>query len=199
MAAGTNVTISDQVWDQLDPYAARLSAQDRHRAWAAVGGATAIAVAVAALWWSGLLVPRLSFSGQVRAIAPRSEPTFTIVLVVKNDTPFTIHLRSAGRSGSGLQIIDTETASQLTSGTAGKITLHYRVTNCSAVPSGSWPVPVRVERLWGQSTVWVAGSLQLSNPDSDGDDDPDPWEIPWQQAMAQIACSGKGGGEDGIS
>ncbi|HST80276.1 MAG TPA: hypothetical protein VLL08_00905 [Kineosporiaceae bacterium] len=189
MALGTNATINDDVWDQLDPYAARLSAKDRHQVWAVVAATTLVACAVAALWWVGALTPQLRLGYGYRGSTPGSEPAFTIVLPVRSDATLPIHLRSAGRSGPGLQLIDAEVPHEVASGTRGEITLHYRVTDCSAVPTGSWPIPVHVDRFWGQGTAWVAGELEMSNEDAE--DDSDLWEIPWQQAMAKAACSGR--------
>src|SRR5690349_23884277 len=98
MALGTNATINDDVWDQLDPYAARLSTKDRYRVWAVVGGTTVIAVTVTALWWFGALTPQMSLIGEFDATAPGPAPTFTLVMSVMNDTQLTMHPRSIGRS-----------------------------------------------------------------------------------------------------
>jgi hypothetical protein len=190
VAGGANATISDQVWDQLDPHAARLSGRDRHRVWAAVAVTTTNAVVVTTLWWIGAITPRMSATGGYLGTAPGPEPTFAFTLSLRNDTDVTANLRSVGRSGPGLRLIDVKAPSELAARTSALITLHYRVTDCSAVPTTSWPIPVRLDRLWGQDTAWVAGSLLL--PDAEADtDDPSLWNIPWQQEMAQMACSGE--------
>jgi hypothetical protein len=185
-------TISDEVWDQLDPDAGRPSPRDRKRVRAAVAAATVLAVTVAGLWWIGALRPLVSVDD--KRFRTTGEPgTFALTVRLSNDARLTRHIRSVGRSGPGLQLISVEAPAELAGWTSEEMTLHYRVTDCASVPKGTWPIPVRVDHpwgLWGTSTAWVAGSLEM--PDAAASDDLDSWEIPWQQALSRAACSEQG-------
>ena len=98
-----------------------------------------------------------------------------------------------GRDGPGLVLESVDGALPLTLGhnEGVGVMLHYRVTDCAAVPTGSWPVPVRVERPWGTYTVYIdmptqpAGDI-IDNPAIIPDGDRQ--AVPWQRNLAAQAC-----------
>lgn len=186
-----NTAISDEVWNQLDPDAGRLSPRDRRRGRAVLASATVVTVAVASLWWIGALRPRMSVNeGHYVAHSSAEDATFSLTVQLANDARLTERIRSVGRSGPGLQLISVEAPAELAGWTSQELTLHYRVTDCAAVPKGAWPIPVRVEnpwQIWGTSTVWVARSLEMPNNAPDAKDFSD---VAWQQEMSRTACKG---------
>jgi hypothetical protein len=183
------VTISDQVWEQLDPYAGRLSPRARRRVQAGVVALTLVAVAGTALWWVGLLNPRLSINDEnFSAKTLGRERTFTLIIRLENHGPATEHIGSLGRSGPGLELTSTEVPAEIGAGARVEATLHYHVTDCSAVPRQDWPIPVRINRSWGSRTAWPAGPLIVAYTEDTDPDAVDAPDLPWQWSLADRVC-----------
>lgn len=64
---------------------------------------------------------------------------------------------SAGRSGPGLDLVRTGGSfpTTLASGEHMAWVLACRITDCGSVPEGPWPIPIRVQRFWGEQTLEV--------------------------------------------
>ncbi|MGX6607261.1 hypothetical protein ACWKSP_34820 [Micromonosporaceae bacterium Da 78-11] len=70
------------------------------------------------------------------------------------------------------------------------VTVHYDITDCAAVSSSPQPVPVRVERWFGEQSIPVSlrplhpyreGGWAVSNPG-------DPQTVQWQRFLADYTC-----------
>jgi hypothetical protein len=75
-------------------------------------------------------------------------------------------------------------------GERAEITVAYQVTGCDDVPTGDWPVPLRVERLLGTQTAWIHphGTKSAEAPDSYTYAGADPYAVEWQVLLGAQAC-----------
>ena len=182
--------LTDETWARLDPDAGRRSAADRRRVAVLLSVAVVVLVALAAVWRSGVVWPRLS-SDTFGYDVDRGTRSFRMHLLVENRGLTDVHVTSVGRSGAGLRLIGTsDVPTVLQPSTGAEVTLHYRVTDCGAVQQGDWPVPVVVDRPWGSLTTYdVAPTMQAANSPAtytyEGDD---PYAVPWQVYLARRAC-----------
>lgn len=151
--------VSDVVWQQLDPQAGRLSRRTAARLWAASALAVLLVVAAIAGWSSGLLVPHLRLTGASSAEVPLGGPVTTGV-EIRNAGVRPVTILGAGQSGPGLELLGNGNTLPMTVGPGQTFTLKlvYRITDCEAVPTGSWELPVRVQRFWGEQTILVRDS-----------------------------------------
>ncbi len=175
--------LSDETWAALDPRAGALSGKQRRRLGVGLAAALAALLAGALLWWSGLVLPHLAINegqGESRSVSGPGVHTFSVVHVVMNRGWHTEHVVAAGRSGRGLELVSVHgLPTDIAPGKSVWVRFSYRVTDCDAVPRGSWPIPLHVQRPWGDVTT------QVQPPDSDDSATP----VPWQVALAQEACS----------
>ena len=184
------MAITDQTWAQLDPSAGRLSdRQQRTLRWMAATVVTALALGFAAAG-SGAAGQRLSLGDSTSSRSGNHTIAFTVRL--RNDGRFTEHIRSAGRSGSGLVFTGADgLPTDLLPSTSVDVTLHYRVVDCSEAPKGQWRIPVRTEQFWGVRTRWLDGPSYLADDapsDYSYSGSDDPYEVPWQAEITKRAC-----------
>jgi hypothetical protein len=176
--------LTDEVWRQLDPYAGRLSRRTVRRVrW--VVAALLFLTAVAELaWYAGVFQPRISWKAEP-GWEFGWEPVYHSV-EVHNDGLLPIRVLGAGRSGPGFRLERVDGALPSTVEAGGHLTLMltYAVTDCAAVPTGPWPVPIQVERLWGVQTVYVSLPRERAFTET-GSHGP---ELEWQHWLADAAC-----------
>ena len=170
--------LSDEVWQQLDPGGARLSRRQTWRVWLVAAAVTVLLVAATVLWRSGLIVPRLEATADGSLAGPG---VITYDLSIRNDGLTEVRLLAAGRSGPGLELVQVASPFPVTlgPGDGAILRLFYRVTDCAAVPTGPWPVPVRVERPWGTRTTYVNLPAEYVQAR----------KVEWQRARADEACA----------
>jgi hypothetical protein len=172
--------VSDEVWRQLDPGAGRLSRRTRIRGWIGLGVVAVLIVASAAVWQTGLVVPRLAWPGGLQAW--EQNPTgVRVTFILANTGRFPATVLGIGRSGPGLEYVATEAdlPATLAPGQSLGAVLVYRITDCTGYPRGSWPVTALVDRPWGTMTVDVA----QEHP-----------EYPWQEHVVSTWCRPGGPG-----
>ncbi|MEU6996923.1 hypothetical protein [Nonomuraea sp. NPDC046570] len=143
----------------MDPDAGRLSLRGRRWAVMVVAGLVAVGMLGIWAWPGGGLVPRLTVSGvgSWQRTAEDGSREFAIELRVDNEGRVAQTVEAIGRSGPGLRLQEVEYEGVFPHelGARGRmlVTLVYSITDCSAVPVGAWPVPVRVGSWWGGVTV----------------------------------------------
>lgn len=184
--------LDDRTWDRLDSSAGRMSARERRLVTRLVLAVVVVVVAAAGVGWSGLLWPRLGTSADGQSSWDTATRTFTVTVVVMNRGSRTEHLVAAGRGGPGLRL--TRVAGlpvDIPRQTGVGVELHYRITDCAAVPTASWPVPVTVRRPWGAVTTHVTppGGVGESAPDGYSfSGSTDPYAVSWQRYYADKVC-----------
>ncbi|HZN73696.1 MAG TPA: hypothetical protein VFC00_18665 [Micromonosporaceae bacterium] len=184
--------VSDEVWSGLDPNAGRLSR--RAERWFTLAPALSLALIIAAMlgWGSGIVRPRVEWSNTGHSWSYGHELVQHSVSVV-NRGWFPVTVTGAGRHGPGLTLVEVrgDFPTTLHRGNSMELMLVYRVTNCSSVPAEPWPVPVRVERLWGTHTSYVPAPTipSPSAPAHRTYSGPDPYGVEWQRALADGYCA----------
>lgn len=171
-----SLTVTDEVWHQLNPGAGRLSRRAAVKAWIAVALALALVTAGVAGWQSGIVVAHLRWGvWGVHATEPPSD-VVSVDVEIDNDGLAPVTIAGVGRSGPGLDLVRSQGVFPVRVGPAKgiRVTLVYRITDCGQVPVGSWPVAVRVDRSWG---------VQIVNPRSLGGDD-----FPWGRSVTDSWC-----------
>jgi hypothetical protein len=181
------IMVSDTVWAGLDRDAGRLGRRATARLWLAIAIAVVLLTAGLLVDRSGLIAPRLAQDDRAGGLlAEVTARAFHVRFTVRNDGQVPVRLVGFGRDGAGLTLTRTAVL-----GATLPVTLHrgeqvqfdlwYAVTDCAAVPTGAWPLPVRVARFFGTQTV----SVPLADEPSPGGA---PATAPWQQAWAEQAC-----------
>ncbi|MEU3454781.1 hypothetical protein ABZ671_14420 [Micromonospora sp. NPDC006766] len=201
--------IVDEVWHRLNPDAGRMTRRAARRLAVSLLAVAALAGAGLVLWHIGIVVPRLNADGRTGGfgyeISP-AERSFAYQVNIRNDGKVTLVVQAVGAEGPGLELTErtilTGAPPVLPRGTL-PITLHpgqeigvrlgYRVTDCAAVSTEDWPIPVRVKGPLGVRTVGVMPET-LRVPDEEPDEtmwsgDRDPYGRSWQDALARQACA----------
>jgi len=194
--------LTDEVWTQLDPHAGRLSRRVATRLW--TGGAVAVIVLLAGVlaWWAGLVVPRLAWPGGDGGYAYSAPPGGPVAheVTIVNAGRIPVHVVGIGRDGPGLKLQAVSTAFDtvvparfplaIEPGQTLTVTLVYQITDCSAVGRQPWPVPVRVERPWGEQTAYVSLPVKTSRdaPTERFWTGEDPFAVQWQRHLTDLAC-----------
>lgn len=183
-----NAYLSEQTWQQLDAYAGALSPQTSRRLRVVASLLVLLTVSAVLVWRSGVVVPRLSADLQ-RSSADSLTKVVTVDIRVDDDEWRSVRVTAAGRSGPGLRLLST-TGLPLRLGAHGSavVSLRYQVTSCKVVIAGAWPIPIRVERIWGAQTV-SAGLEPFVLPGALSAAGSDPQPVPWQRALADEACN----------
>ncbi|HEY7223815.1 MAG TPA: hypothetical protein VH561_09530 [Micromonosporaceae bacterium] len=183
----TITRVPDEVWRQLDPGAGTLSRRTSLRLWVALAVVLVLLVAGAALWRTGLVVPRLAWPDGPHSWTTQSdEGVVRIDFQIVNDGRFPVTVQSVGRSGPGLELLGVEGGrvenptpdvhpfpTTLAPGTVISAVLVYRITDCTHIPTGSWPVTAQVHRPWGTMTVDVPEQGFIE---------------PWQTQVFSVVC-----------
>jgi hypothetical protein len=144
----------------------------------------AIVVAVLAsagvmLWRSGLAVAQLSWLNDNRSWTIRPDGTIAAEVLVTNTGLVDATIVAVGRDGPGLRLVGVEGDLPVTlkPNNGSGFVLVYRITDCVAVPRGSWPVTARVDRPWGTQTVYL-GTRHEETP-------------AWQVKLADAWCAAR--------
>jgi hypothetical protein len=152
-----------------------------------------LVLATGLAWGAGLLRPRLELGGNAEYGADRGTIFYGFRVRNAGYSPLTIV--GVGRGGAGLELtsVDGQLPVTLGRGEETWIKLRYRVTDCGAVTSGPWPVPVTVTRLWGAQTIQLALPTQRQSQWR-GRDLPAltvvrSGPVEWQQNQADMACA----------
>lgn len=188
--------LTDEVWAALDPAAGRLTRRDARRWVGAIGLGVVLTTSAFGAWYGGVVVPRVS--ARLSGWSTDSERhRFTYLMRVRNDGIAPVEIRRVGRSGPGLTLLSVNglpPAARIASFTgAGSVDveLAYEVTDCGAVPTGSWPIPLQVKNSWGTHTIAVQPGV-LTWPDAPAGtwsySGADPNSAPWQRVLANVAC-----------
>lgn len=202
--------VGDDVWQQLDPRAGALTRGQRRRAVTATTAAAGILVAGFAIYRSGFVWARAAYDRHTGLASSTSVNPAIIALQVpvKNTGWTTIRVTGIGQDGPGLRLVrpgDTvgmEQVSELQGkplpfdlhpGQTVILAIGYRVTDCEAVPSGPFPIAVRVDRPWGTQTISIPLPQQTQWPDDGASTSGptmvvNPPGIEWQKAAADQAC-----------
>lgn len=189
--------VSDDVWNRLDPRAGALSrAQSRRLTWSAAAGAVVIIAAIF-LNLSGLIHARIVMPEDRSDGGAAYTDTKTIArqVVVHNEGWTTVRVTGIGKDGPGLRLLGPDDPGgpnknseipgarppfDLHAGQTVTMAVIYKITDCAAVSDGPFPVPVRVDSLWGTQTVSIALPSVYSGPAYT--------PVEWQRAMANDAC-----------
>ena len=186
--------VSDEVWQQLDPKAGRLSRRTTMRLRWAVLAAIVLAVVTGLVWQSGAVTPHLARDEHAGGSWSSDFITWRIefLLTVHNYGWFSATVVGAGQPGPGLELLEVRGAfpTTLNPGENMEIALVYRVADCDAVPRDAWPVPIFVERPWGRYTAYVPPPyLTWGAPDGMRTYvGRDPYAREWQDVLADVAC-----------
>ena len=159
-----------------------------------LGAAIAVLILAAGLAWrAGAVAPRFAPGSGSEYGVERGTLFYGISLRNTGYVPVTIV--DAGRNGAGLELtaVDGDFPITLRHGEEARIKLHYRVTDCAAVTSDAWPVPVIIERPWGTQTADVALPPQRQS-EWQGPDLPPlrvvrDGPVEWQRSQADAACA----------
>jgi hypothetical protein len=77
-------------------------------------------------------------------------------------------------------------------GATTTIRISYTITDCSLYVRGPWPLPIRIDRPWGEQTVYVTPPA-LADPDAPDSyttiGDTDPYALEWQDSLTRMACN----------
>lgn len=184
--------VADEVWATLDPRAG-LTARNARRWIAMAAVISVLAILAGLLWWSGLVRPRLSTRQSFGWDADMAARRFTYQLALHNDGLFSVDVPTVGRNGPGLTLLAVAgVPATIPPGGEVQIALSYQVTDCGALPSGPWPVPVTARQAVGSGRFYLHQPL-ITSPDAaagprffSGDD---PLGRPWQQALGHLVCA----------
>jgi hypothetical protein len=197
--------VSDEVWAELDPTAGTLSRTQRRRALAAASAAVAVLIAGFAVDRSGVVRAHIDYSADsANAGAASLNPRFFIRQVAVQNTGWTtVRVTGVGQDGPGLRLVrpggpeglpkdlelqdSTPVPFDLHPGQIATVEVAYQVTDCAAVPSDSFPVALRIDRLWGTQTIDISLPLTPAPGTADGLV-PDTAMVGWQKASADRAC-----------
>ncbi|MEY9862806.1 hypothetical protein ABH935_008454 [Catenulispora sp. GAS73] len=198
--------VSDEVWAELDPTAGTLSRAQRRRALAAALAAVALLIAGYTIDRSGVVRAHIDYygdSGNIGATTPNPK-FFTRQVAVRNTGWTTVHVTGVGQDGPGLRLVrpggpegfpkdlelvgSTPAPFDLHPGQIVTVEVAYQVTDCAAVPSGSFPVTLRVDRPWGTQTIDIAMPLTPA-PGTTNGLVPATDMVGWQKEMADNACN----------
>ena len=176
--------LPDEVWNAIDPDSARLSRGTIARAIAFAAACSALLLVGGLVWESGVVVPNIATATDYTTSYSAERAVFSQELTLVNDGRRAVAISSVGRGGGGLVLesVDGPIPKRLAPGESSTYRLNYRVTDCDRVPTGAWPVPVRVERSWGTATSWQHLLQRSSSESNDGR----PYE--WQRALALEVC-----------
>jgi len=186
------MTLSDDVWQQLDHHAGRLS---RRTFWPLTTGLIVLIGLAAAtvVSWRTVANP---FDSDVASFSASTSPSpmrFDVTFEVRNAGLVPITIGGVGRDGEALTLLDAwATPARVQPGDTTTIHVEYAVADCRDYEHGSWPVPVRLDRPWGTQTVYVTPPA-LANPDAPSSyqftGDQDPYAVDWQESFVRQVCA----------
>lgn len=169
--------VSDEVWQQLDPHAGRMSRRGFRVFCAAVVAAAAIAALTAAGWRTAVTPVELDWVVGGDAEAQLHPPRFENGFTVRNAGLLPVTITGVGGEIAGLRFDGVGGPAlpvTLQPGESVYVRVRYAITNCDAVPSDPLPVHFHIDRPWGTQSIPVI-------PQSWGDE-------AWQVDLARMAC-----------
>jgi hypothetical protein len=213
--------ISNEVWDQLDPSAARLAPRARRRLMIALGALIVLVVAAVQITVSGAVVPRITthpgWSGwfedgttsdllvnrRGRRGPPPTHVSQAFRIVNEGAYPLTIVSIDADRPGMRVERVEVRPEQYvakpailaaghpypLPAGETLSVRIYYDITDCSAVTARPQPIPMVVERWFGQQRVPI--TLAPLRPYRKGGwavSPGDPEAVQWQRFLADHVC-----------
>lgn len=193
IAAMTRTGISDDIWQQLDRDAGRMSRRTFRRLGIAAVAVLLLGGAVTAGWTSAvspLATDERASDSAETSVAP---PSFQTTFEVRNRGLVPVTIVGVGRDGPGLKMSGPGMSLPLTVQPGANITvaITYSITDCSAYIRDPWPLPIRIDRPWGEQTVYVSPPALLDSgaPSSYSySGDRDPYALEWQDGLAHMAC-----------
>jgi hypothetical protein len=192
--------VSDDVWAQLDPRAGAVERAAARR-YVRLGVLAALVLAAAGtVWTSGLAWAHVE-RPWAEGFAQKADPvarTITTDFVIKNDGWRAIGIEDIGADGPGLRVLRTghplvnaddwrTVPFWLKPGETATLSITYQITDCAAVTSGEFAIPVRVHRFWGTQTVDITlpRAYREVSPHIASPVGPE-----WQRDLADQACGG---------
>jgi hypothetical protein len=184
--------VADDIWRKLDPGAGRLSrATARRLLLGSLIGVLVLAL-LGAVWRSGLVVAQIEFprygGGYGWEVGPGQPVAQT--LAARNSGLTAVTLLGAGRDMPGMRLTAVEPTFPVLIPPGGEVqlTVRYQVTDCAAVPTDEWPVPVQVQMWWGEQTAYLHVPSQYV-PQPEGIAAPvGGIEVQWQAYLAGVSC-----------
>lgn len=146
--------VSDEVWSQLDPSAARLTSLSRR---VLFSGAVLVILLITAVVFassSGLIRPDLS-SPTSSSGADSATRKFDQTAEIHNDGWFAAHVDAISSAAPGVDVVSV-TGAGATIRPGHSITIHvtYRVVDCGVARRGAAaPVHLHFHHWWGTTTV----------------------------------------------
>src|SRR5262245_16892380 len=136
--------VSDEVWRRLDPNAGRLRGPLSART--SVLLAVVVPAVLLAVWWSGLVVPKLSWPDGGWSAETRFDGTVYVQIEVANEGLVPATVLRVGGEGPGYHVIGVQGGLpvELGQGESVVLTIAYQVTDCAVLPHASFPLPVVV-------------------------------------------------------
>ncbi|WP_027344944.1 hypothetical protein [Hamadaea tsunoensis] len=185
----TATEISDDVWRQLDRNAGRMSRRGFLLFLTACLALPAVAYG-GLVAWRTVAHPLVAADDFLSYSATAGQhKVFSLQVKVRNQGITALTVVSAGQDGPGLHLVAPVLAVEhhLAVGQELLLVLEYEVTDCSAVPAGTWPVPIVVDQPWGRRTVEVRPQTMPDPADTNGAFTAAD-EVQWQTAMAYQSC-----------
>lgn len=185
----TATDISDEVWQQLDRNAGRMSRRGfvlflvACLALAGVGSGGLIA-------WRTVAQPLAADDDFLTYSATGGEhKVFSFQVRVRNQGIVPLTIVRAGADAPGLRLVAPGPASgqRVNAGQDFTLTLEYEVTDCAAVPTAALPLPLVVDQSWGRRTVHVQPQ-RMSDPALGDGYFVNPAQVEWQTAMTYYTC-----------
>jgi hypothetical protein len=194
--------VSDAVWEQLDPRAGALSRTQWKTIVAGCAATVLLGAAAYSLDRSRVVDAQIRRTDAGWSGATSVNPKIIVrQFTVKNTGWTTARIVGFGKDGPGLKLLGPGDVGgptkysdipsprlpfDLGPGQSTPLVIYYAITDCGAVPSDSFPIPIRVDRPWGTQTIDI--HLQPSYVTQGEGFQIDPPEIGWQKAMADSAC-----------
>lgn len=151
---GTPV-LSDEVWDALDPSAARLSASDRRRTAVLLLVAACLTVLATIGASAGFFRPRVEPDGNASLEIHPASRSFDATVGLRNSGPLDEHFIVVGLADPALQLIAPDTqrgVRVIHAHQSVTLRLHVVVRDCARAGDGPVTVGLTFDRLWWHLT-----------------------------------------------
>ena len=183
--------VADDVWRQLNPSAGRLSRATARRLLLGSLAAAIVLAMLGGVWRSGLVVAQVEydlFAGYGWEVGPGQPVAQTVV--AHNSGVAAVTLVGAGRDMPGMRLTSVAPTFPVVipAGSSLELTVRYQVTDCAAVPTDEWPVPVQVRMWWGEQTAYLDVPGQYVPPTGETMGSLVMAEVPWQAYLAGVSC-----------
>ena len=193
--------LADDVWARLDPRAGAVSRTVARRYKVSAVLIALLIAAFLSIWKSGFIWAQV---GRTWAVGgQKADPvarTITTDVEIRNDGWRAVGVESVGSDGPGLKVLSLGHALSnaedwrvppfyLKPGETATLSITYKITDCAAVPTGRFPITVRLRRFWGTQTVDLTmdRAFRSTGPGQASAIGPE-----WQRDLADRACGGAG-------